>query len=128
MGDRVLLTDERRDVLAGEYEGSGAALRNQKSRIRQSGDTALRELIEIADSPHVDQMEVFDQKLVAELVHTLVKPNWEHHYTEAEPGPGQHGSTKERTDEWRAYRSGLLLALAEVVINEPDPEKDPRPY
>lgn len=125
MGERVLLTDERNAVLAGEYDGSDAALRNQKSRIRRSSETALRELTEVAESPYIDQTTLFDPQAVVELVRALVRPTWNHHYEEVEAGPGQHGSVKEKTDEFELYRSRLLLEMSKLVIEEPSPKADP---
>jgi len=74
MADRAFLTDKRRDVLNGEYEGADAALRNQKSRLRRTSSTALEELIEVAQSPEIDNGEVFDPDDIARLIDALMAP------------------------------------------------------
>jgi len=74
MSDRVLLTEKREQVLNGEYEGSNDALRNQKSRLRQSARTALDELIQVAASPEIENAEVFEPNEVARLLDALMVP------------------------------------------------------
>jgi hypothetical protein len=74
MTDRVFLTEKRRDVLNGEYEGSPDALRNQKSRLRKSARTALEELIAVANSEEIENGEVFHPNDLARLVHALMTP------------------------------------------------------
>jgi len=75
MADRALLTDKREKVLNGEYEGKDAALRNQKSRLRDSARTALNELIAVAASPEIENSEVFAPNNVARLIDALMVPN-----------------------------------------------------
>jgi len=77
MADRVMLTDQREKVLNGEYDGSDAALRKQRSRIRQSTQTVLDELTEIAQSPHIDSSRAFPPEKVGELVEALYIPTIE---------------------------------------------------
>lgn len=75
MTDRVLLNDKRKAVLNGEYTGSDAALRNQKSRLRESARTALAELVQVAASPEIDNAEVFEPNEVAHLLDALMVPD-----------------------------------------------------
>lgn len=65
----MFLTEKREAVLNGEYDGSDDALRNQKSRLRRSAQTALQELITVAASPEIENAEVFDP----EQIHILLK-------------------------------------------------------
>jgi hypothetical protein len=123
MGQRVLLTEEREDVLNGEYEGSDAALRNQKSRLRVSSRTALDELAEVVASPHIDQTEIFDPEDVEEFVRALLRPKWKYHYEEEDPSGLLH--EKEKSDEFELFRSRVLLELSKLIIEEPDPRVDP---
>jgi len=71
MSDRVFLTDQRRDVLKGQYEGSDTALRTQKSRLRQASSTVLDELIAVADSGEIDNADTFDSEQVYHLLVAL---------------------------------------------------------
>jgi len=75
MADRVLLTEKREQVLSGEYDGSDTALRNQKSRLRDSARTALAELVQVAASPEIDNADVFEPNEVARLLDALMVPN-----------------------------------------------------
>lgn len=117
MSNRVLLTDEREAVLNDEYEESDAALRNQKSRLRVSSQTALRELTEVAKSPYIDQTTAFDPDDVVELLRAIVTPTWIHHYEGSE-------NEKEKTDDFELYHARLLLEVAKLVIEEPGPPYD----
>lgn len=60
MPDKVFLTETRRNVLNGEYEGNDDSLTVEKSRIRTRARTALEELIELARSDEIDNSEVFE--------------------------------------------------------------------
>lgn len=66
--EKVFLTDERRAVLEGSYDGSVNTERTHKSRIRKKTQLALRELIEVAQSPVIDNSEVFDAGLIEQLI------------------------------------------------------------
>lgn len=77
MTDRVMLTDAREQVLNDEYDGSDAALRKQKSRLRNSTHTVLDELTEIAQSPHIDNSKAFPPEKVGELIEALFVPTIE---------------------------------------------------
>lgn len=70
--ETVFLTDERRDVLHGEYEGADSTKRAHKSNIRSRTRTALDELIEVAASPAIDNSDVFDTEQVYTLISILL--------------------------------------------------------
>lgn len=70
----AFLTDERRAVLAGEYDGSETVERTHKSRIRQRARTAISELIKVAQSEEIDNADVFDPDDLARLVDALMVP------------------------------------------------------
>jgi hypothetical protein len=67
MTDRVLLTDTRKDLLEGDYDSSNPTHRNRKHRLKESSKTALDELIQIAQSPIIDNTEIFETEQVASL-------------------------------------------------------------
>ncbi len=74
MGDKtdVFLTDKRTDVLNREYEGSESVRRTHESRIRQRAQTAISELIEVADSPVIDNSDVFEPVDVGRLLAAIL--------------------------------------------------------
>lgn len=76
MGDKtqVFLTDERTAVLNGTYQGAANTERTHKSRIRDRARTALKELIQVAHSPAIDNAEVFDPNDLARLIDALMAP------------------------------------------------------
>lgn len=73
----VFLTDERRTVLSGEYDGADSTERAHRSNIRARSRTALDELIEVAASPEIDNSEVFDPDQVFRLLRALLTPRQE---------------------------------------------------
>jgi hypothetical protein len=73
--DRGILTDKRRDVLKGEYNGSDVALRNQKSRIRKSAKAAIADLQLIARSDEIESAGTFEPNEMARLVNALMVPS-----------------------------------------------------
>ncbi|MCD2205322.1 hypothetical protein [Halobacterium sp. KA-6] len=122
MTDRVLLTEQRENVLNGEYDGSDAALRNQKSRLRKSSQTALQELTQVAESQHIDHTDVFDPDDVFRLLRALLTPVYPDHYADHEDFGGLTHE-KDMTDEWNAYASRLQVQLAKLVLEEPDADE-----
>jgi hypothetical protein len=68
----VFLTDKRTDVLNREYEGSESVRRTHESRIRQRARTAISELIEVADSPVIDNADVFEPEEVGRLLAAIL--------------------------------------------------------
>ena len=69
MVEKVFLTEERQRFLDGGYEG--AAARKHRSRIRNRSQIALKELIEVANSPEIDNEEVFEIDLIYSLIFNL---------------------------------------------------------
>jgi hypothetical protein len=124
--DRVLLNDKRESVLDGQYDGSDAALRNQKSRLRRSSQTALKELVGVAESNQIDNTEVFDPNEVFRLLRALLAPRQE----DLEPdefvtvvSPDKYGG------EFVAYADALYVQMDKVMkpyrdSRFPDPEND----
>jgi len=72
MVKRVFLTETRRDVLNGEFEGPDATKRSHKSRIRTRARMALQELIEVAASPEIDNADIFEPDDVTDLTEALI--------------------------------------------------------
>lgn len=73
MVDKVFLTDTRRDVLEGTADQlNDQSLLNEKSRIRKRARLAIEELIEVADSPEIDNETVFEPELVGKLVQSII--------------------------------------------------------
>jgi hypothetical protein len=74
MGDDspVILTEKRREVLNQEYDGSGSSERTHHSLTRQQSQTALEELVEVAESPIIHNPDVFDAETVVNLVSALL--------------------------------------------------------
>lgn len=103
MPDRVLLTDTRREVLKGTYDGAESSKRTQKSRIRTRSRLALDELIEVAESPHIDSADVFDPSKVSQLLYALMLPD--------EPVlPGE-----EPSEEHQEYQRELYVEIDRVL-------------
>lgn len=72
MVERVFLTDTRRDVLEGEFDGPDATKRSHKSRIRTRARMALQELIEVAQSSEIDNTDVFEPKEITSFTESLI--------------------------------------------------------
>ena len=106
MADKVFLTDERRDVLTGEYEGSENVERTHKSRIRARSQTALEELIEVAESQEIDTRDVFDPHDVFNLLQAILLPDG---YT------GPYYPSPDAPDEWLAYHYRIQIQLQKLV-------------
>lgn len=74
MSDRVFLTDTRRSVLEGDYEGKDNYRRAHETRIRKKTRIALNELIEVAESPQIRNEDVFDPADVRTLLEAILGP------------------------------------------------------
>jgi len=71
----VFLTDERRDVLNGEYQGADSTERVHRANIRKRAKKAIQELIEVAQSPEIENTsEVFEPDEIARLIDSLMVP------------------------------------------------------
>ena len=80
MGDEpsAFLTETRRAVLEGNYTGQENTYRTHKARIRARSQAALEELVEVAQSPYIDNTEAFDTENIAMLIHALFVPDFGH--------------------------------------------------
>lgn len=118
MADRVMLTDQREKVLNGEYDGSDAALRKQKSRLRQSAQTTLDELTEIAQSPHIDTREVFEPDQIFLLLRAILTPD---EYTGPVYPPTESAEhATEEAKEWVNYHNQLYVQLDKLLADYRD--------
>lgn len=126
MGNRVLLTEKREKVLTGEYDGSDAALRNQKSRLRESSKTVLDELIQVAESPEIDNRDVFDPDDVFRLLRAIMTPRQE----DLEPDEFVNVVTVDKQNaEFRAYTDRLYIQMDKLMhpyrdSRFPDPDSE----
>lgn len=68
----IFLTENRREVLAGQSDWSDASIANEKSRIRTRSRDALTELLEVAASPEIDNADVFNPVAVSTLLELLL--------------------------------------------------------
>lgn len=75
MEDKTFLTEKRRSVLIGEFDGSDSSERTHKSLIRTRARTAIRELIEVARSDQIDNADVFEPNDLARLIDALMVPD-----------------------------------------------------
>lgn len=108
----TFLTDERRAVLRGEYEGSENVERTHKSRIRERARSALNELQDVADSPHISNHDVFEPKEVGNLLFYILRDPG--HYG---PDPGL---TEEPPEEVKQYRDAVLAQLFKQIAKYGD--------
>lgn len=69
----VFLTETRREVLSGNYDGAKNTERTHKSRIRARARTALDELLVVAASDEIENAEVFDPQKLRALITTLTR-------------------------------------------------------
>jgi len=106
----VFLTEKREAVLNGEYDGSDDALRNQKSRLRRSAQTALQELITVAASPEVENADIFEPNDLARLVDALMVPQG----STLTPRWNFDGGPEEYRDQ-HLYQIGLQSRLSHAL-------------
>lgn len=69
----VFLTDQRRDVLTGDYDGAANTERTHQSRIRSRARSALAELIEVAESDAIENESVFDPDQLRYLLTAIMQ-------------------------------------------------------
>lgn len=69
----VFLTEARREVLSGDYDGAENTERTHKSRIRARTRTAVDELLVVAASDEIDNADVFDPEKLRALITTLTR-------------------------------------------------------
>lgn len=120
MVDKVFLTDERRAILNGEADHlTDESLRTGKYRIRRRARTALSELVDVAESPEIDNTDIFEPEEIQELLLRLllVGPQ-EGEGGGLVPMPGEDPDALEDglpvvryTDDYREYRRQLHIVL-----------------
>jgi hypothetical protein len=118
MTERVILTEQRERLLSGKYEGSDTAERAQRHRLKNSTKVAIDELIQIAESPVLDNSDVFDPDDVFRLLRALYTPSQDH--LEEESGLIDHGDA---TPEYRAYTDRLYVQIDKVIRDYQTSEK-----
>lgn len=69
---QAFLTDTRRKVLRGEYDGADSTERMHHTRIRRIARGAIEELIEVAASEPISNEDVFDPEQIYSLLLTLL--------------------------------------------------------
>lgn len=104
--DNIFLTENRRDVLAGTSDWSTQSVRNERSRIKRHARLALAELIEVAESPEIDNADIFDPDQVANLIDAMIAPEHE----PITPRWNFDGTTDEFRDEYE-YQLALWSRL-----------------
>jgi len=126
MAENAFLTERRREYLDGDYDLSRSKDRHLKHSLKQSTGLALNELIEVAESHHIDNTEVFDPDEVFRLLRALLSPRQE----DLEPdefvhfvGPEKYGS------DFVAYADALYVQIDKVMkpyrdSRFPDPETE----
>lgn len=70
---QVILSDRRRKILEGTYDGAKSTEYNHKRAIRQRSQSAIEELIKIASSPEIDNERAIDPEQIGALVSILVQ-------------------------------------------------------
>lgn len=120
MGEtNTFLTDERRAVLTGEYEGAENVERTHKSRIRARARSALDELIQVARSEEIENAKVFDPEKLATLVFWVYN----------DPSQQPPGGLNADIDDWEGfsnsfenYRRAVYVEIDQQMrkFNQPD--------
>jgi len=102
----VFLTDSRRDVLLGDTDHlTDQSLATAKSRIRNRSRLALGELIEVAQSPAIDNEDVFEPEEVYTLISTLLNGSGGLVHGEEVPHPDELRDQYDRYEAvaWEPY-------------------------
>lgn len=119
----TFLTDERRAVLTGDYDGSESVERTHKSRIRQRARSAISELIEVAQSPEIENSEVFSPSQIGTLLFWIMHDPAE---TTSPSGGllglGIHEDT-EYSDEFEQYRRAVHSEVGQEIMKIDHPER-----
>jgi hypothetical protein len=123
--ENIFLTDNRRNVLEGESDWSQKAIINEKGRIRTRADAALEELIEVAESPHVDNTQTFDPDDLFRFLQAVLTPDPEHVESGGLVGGADidddvpEDAQADVSDDFRHYRDHVQVQLAKLVIEDP---------
>ena len=73
----VILTEKRNELLNGNYDMSDSTDRAAKHRLKTSSQSAIDDLIKIAQSPHIDNSEALPPEKIGELIEALYIPTLE---------------------------------------------------
>lgn len=113
MTDRknIFLTENRRDVLEGTSDWEQASIQNEKSRIKNRAGNALEELIEVAESPHIDHTDALHPDDVFRLLRALLSAS--HRLDEMGTGPI---TAKDYPDDLQPYHDRLRMQLAKLAL------------
>lgn len=117
MAGHAFLTDRRRELLDGEYDSEDQADRQLKHRTKTAAETAIGELIEVAQSDTIDTREVFEPEQVATLIRHLLAPDVYVHPVDGAP------------DDWKEYQDDLYVQIDKTMHlyrnnRFPDPHDD----
>lgn len=116
MSDRVLFTDRREELLEEGYDTSDQSDRNAMSRFRKSNRTALNELIEVAESPYIDNKEIFAPDDVFRLLRALLTPKQRDiegdEYT-------FHITEDNYTNEFQGFSDRLEKQMSKLILDDP---------
>jgi len=124
MGESVLLTDRRKDLLEGEYDKDDPSDRMVLSRFQRSTETAVDELIQIAENPHVDHSEMIQREQVVKLLRAILTPPPEHVNSggliriKHEDEPPKDPPQAELSEEFQQYQDGILADISQLIIEE----------
>lgn len=111
----MLLTEKREELLEGNYDSGDNADRMAKSRLHSSTNTAIQELVKIAESPYISNSEVFDPDDIFRLLRALLIPSNNEITDEAS---ALIGADAEVTDEYRAFNDRLRMQMAKLIIED----------
>lgn len=118
----TFLTEDRQAVLHDNYDGSSSTERVHRRNIKKRSQSALQELTEVAQSPHIDNSEVFDPSDVHALLTALLTPP---SYTNP-----MTGEIPDADDDFLAYRDRMYVQIDKVktyakstddTLNDGDP-------
>lgn len=118
MAENAFLTDRRREFLEGDYDLDTSADRHLKRRLENSANLALSELIEVAESPYIDNTEVFDPETVNRLITALLIPDLNQYEGGGLVGPNvdpDDPATVDLSEEFQHYRDRLYVVLDEPM-------------
>lgn len=113
MTDRknIFLTENRREVLEGTSDWEQASIQNEKSRIKNRAGDALEELIEVAESPHIDHTDALDPDDVFRLLRALLTPM--HRLDEMDGGLI---GREDYPDDFQPYHDRLRMQMAKLAL------------
>lgn len=127
MTKKVFLTDERRQVINGNYDGNESTEISHRANIKNKGSLALEELTEIAESPHIDHIDVFDSDDVHQFLRALLTGTHPDHLEGSgvieDPEHEKYDDLPENVQadystEFENYQNAIRLNLAKLVIEE----------